>query len=1283
MAKFVPLNRRNGGCPVCNSSSGKCKEQGELILCMESSGDIQGLIYLGQTKNGTWGQYKFDDGDNEQYQRPERIPEPEGIKLPAKERDAAIKSIIQQLPLDERDKQDLIRRGLTVNQIYDWGFVSISKDTKLEAAVNPDLAGIAIDGKHTCIHPLDAGYFIPTKDINGLYVGGQLKVRKPRDDEGKYKWLKSGKNARRERDAVSHTAEFNELPLQHSIVNNTPGQPLYLTEGTGKPLYASLRFNINVIGASGGNFLASIETLINSLDILKPSEIILGADSGSRINPHVIRLYRALNHFLKPLGYQLLVADWGQGSDKSQPDIDELSSPDWDVKPYESWDVASKIPANQIFDNNLDWKQKRIEAAHYAWKNNKRYTPNITHDEDYCISPPAPRNGEGIALKYHTGQGKSTWIKNKFKNEFKGFGAIKLGSRNSLEYQFSASSDFYHLKDDDGKIFINDPKGRTTSCIDSILNYDDSDADGKKIVIDEAESIAHHTLYGGTLKERQQQVINKLRTLLQRCDGYILADGNLTDATCEWFKELSGKPLTKYYNKRVPKRPKVILYDDVNKNQCKKLANQIIAEAFFWAMFDSQIDCEAMEKVLLKAGRKPLRIDSKTINDPILGKVVKRFLENPDLFLLENEITKIYDCILTSPTVESGLDCNYKGFSGVYLFATHLDINKLLQLIIRVRDVTVPRYVCCSKFVRDDEGSTLTSPFTKILERSYSDIQKESIESLGPELGKSHDEIMAILHQQLDAAFNTPEQKLFTTYQAIRNYERANYRDCFIESLQNSGYEVEITQIGKTKGNSFKACKKEVKQSVADDVTDAAVITEPEYKSMSKRQDLDWKERCSVTKFRLLQRLPNIGTDWTFGLVYHLLFENKKLISQAENRWILNNPELAVKRSKKAWHGVVKYDKTFLGNFKTLLPMIKEFNRLGVRDILDRLAGTFYDNTTPDIKELWDKWGRVQEMRTGIARGANPTTLVKRLGVKLGYEAEEVGRSADNRYYTINDLLADDVFKRYTLFEIDDLDPGENPPTSIGAIVAKCVNERLESENLDPGLTDDDWLEILQTNPPKTSPCKPFRDDKPIDEYIIVKKAVCHPQKPNPVTVTDFPLVEISQPEPEPQKPEPIDYDKIKVGDRFFDKAGNPYQITKFDIRNNMWETNRKDVHISRNDIMNTDDYHRATVEPTPEPITIQTPTPEPIQPQSWKGAMGRIKTAIPEHWKAAYTFISTGKNPLLEAIGRTFKAIDNAPVWKHNAMAPGGGGWVLLGTIEGMRDTNSIPIDCLEFEGI
>jgi hypothetical protein len=184
-----------------------------------------------------------------------------------------------------------------------------------------------------------------------------------------------------------------------------------------------------------------------------------------------------------------------------------------------------------------------------------------------------------------------------------------------------------------------------------------------------------------------------------------------------------------------------------------------------------------------------------------------------------------------------------------------------------------------------------------------------------------------------------------------------------------------------------------------------------------------------------------------------------------------------------------------------------------------------------------------------------------------------------------------------------------------GIIVAGCVSERLDNENLDPGIGDSDWLEILHPESLETIHSIESNPYKPTHNTIDINDPVCKASNPDIITVTAITNVENQQ-----------------------------------------------------------------TI---PELITAPTSTPEPIttpEPGSWKGAMGRIKTTIPDHWEKVYTFISTGKNPLLEATGKAFKVIDNYPTWKSNALAPDGGGWVFLGTVEGIPNAKSIPMDCIEF---
>jgi hypothetical protein len=345
---------------------------------------------------------------------------------------------------------------------------------------------------------------------------------------------------------------------------------------------------------------------------------------------------------------------------------------------------------------------------------------------------------------------------------------------------------------------------------------------------------------------------------------------------------------------------------------------------------------------------------------------------------------------------------------------------------------------------------------------------------------------------------------------------------------------------------------------------------------------------------------------WDKDLVFHLLFENKKLISQAEIRWMLDHPELATKRSKKAWHGVLKYNKTFLGNFKTLLPLVQELNRLSVLQLMDKLTQNYYNSEHPEVKSLWESWGRVQVTRTGIERGKSPIMLIKRLAAKLGYEGAETG-AVWSKGSTIKNYILNDLFTT----------------SQYGIIVAGCVAERLESENLDPGIGDSDWLEILHPESLETIHSMQSNPYKPIHYTIDINDPVCKASKPDTASNTAITNVENQQPTPEP-KPEP-----------------------------------------------------------KPEPITAPTSTPEPDpDPLTWKGATGRIKPEIAPYWLEVYK-IYKESNPLTRS-GCRVKSVDNVLTWKHNAMAPNGGGWALLVEIEGLIGTKiNVPMDCLEFEGI
>lgn len=106
-------------------------------------------------------------------------------------------------------------------------------------------------------------------------------------------------------------------------------------------------------------------------------------------------------------------------------------------------------------------------------------------------------------------------------------------------------------------------------------------------------------------------------------------------------------------------------------------------------------------------------------------------------------------------------------------------------------------------------------------------------------------------------------------------------------------------------------------------------------------------------------------------------------------------------------------------------------------------------------------------------------------------------------------------------------------------------------------------LSTLSTIPPNTHPIGDTSSTVPSTVvYTVYSSSTVSERPPEPTPTPD---------------PEPLNVNDLKEGDILFDGSGTPHQITKFDTRNNMWQSHKKDCYISRNDIQQGN-YHRATV---------------------------------------------------------------------------------------------------------
>ncbi|QUY45667.1 hypothetical protein I1H34_27740 (plasmid) [Acaryochloris marina S15] len=301
---------------------------------MSLSGQIAGYRYLGQSKDGLWGKYVVDNGQNLRQEDRERRWQEQRIlrekraqaeakrhaqSLPAPERDRLYRQLLGQLTLHPADRADLYRRGFTDDQIKDWGVKSVDQWQSLTTELPHTLPGVNLDGRS--INTPRPGYLCPILDADNLIVGFQIRSRS--SERGRYYWL-TGKTRKRPNGPTPHLPT-GELPLSIHQPEQITRDSIALVEGTGaKPRILAQRLGLIAIGAAGGLFAASPETLKATLAQLGTTTIEFYPDAGAIQNKSVLRQYRATWELLKDWGYSVRVAWWKQTDKRIHLDIDEL-----------------------------------------------------------------------------------------------------------------------------------------------------------------------------------------------------------------------------------------------------------------------------------------------------------------------------------------------------------------------------------------------------------------------------------------------------------------------------------------------------------------------------------------------------------------------------------------------------------------------------------------------------------------------------------------------------------------------------------------------------------------------------------------------------------------------------------------------------------------------------------------------------------------------------------------------------------------------------------------------
>lgn len=1077
-------SRKHNSCPICENTSGKCRqsrEDADYWQCMTyadaKKGEvISGYKCLGHSKNGLWGQFRVDNSQewSEQQrlewkqrnqQRQQEIVKDEEQRrqksLKAENRHAQYTSLLSELSLHSEDREDLIRRGFTSEQIELSGFKSVEAYQPLQRQYSELLPGIGTGGRSLIVG--NAGYLIPVRNADGLIVACQIRLRSlPVGQNDRYRWLSSKKAS-----AHVYTTGFNpkgEMPL---AIHRPKSKPtgLALVEGTGaKPFLASQRLNLLVIGASGGLFTSSESILKSCLERLSEElggarELTIYPDKGSVIDIGVMSRWRKTIDLLEKWNWFVKVAWWGQ-ADKSSRDIDELDIEELTdhntiefIAPQEFLKLAPTKPTEQK-KGFSDYKEKAKEA----WQRAKRFTADIITASQWCDWKLPPSNSIFFG-RAGLGRGKTTRLRNWVRilqEEGKGF--ICLGYRNTLLLQLCEKLGFYHLHEAATAIMRHDPSGGIALCMDSLWKFRPEEFDGKVLILDEVMSVIRHLLHSPTVKGRDN-ILELFQEALQRASQVICLDGCMADWAVQYLHEFApGKKIIRAENTFSGEKPTVNfllgtidIEEEVRKNDRSPWLEYLLNDcAVPAACSDSQVFIESLDNLLTEKGLKTLRVDSKTVPE----EYVKEFLKDCNAYIEKHQP----DVILYTPSAESGVDVSISDyFTGhVGFFFGVLGVDSILQMLGRIRDAKCTKFVWVREWVAQSEQTHSRSPFIKKVGQAIEKMLCQDITDTISGIDRDQDivsKLLAIIQNSKNPHFKASNQ-----IQAIDNYEKSNLRECVLESLKASGYSIRMCTLSPSEKarEKVKEATEATKRQNSHDIFTAEKIAPELADELSKKFDARWEERVKVIQASYRSRLPGIDetSSWSEEFIYKIRYDNPDFLSQQELFWLFSHPEEANRMNQERYYRLAQKERIFIGNIRSRMARVRALRAIGFEKFLD--PEKVWMEESPELVELVEQ---CRDEKIAVALGRHPGkqsnirflgSLLKIIGLK--HKGQKVrSEDGDYRIYQLDRDTLSDPDRRHALQCLDRR--WEN-----------YLNKEVEVLNWEPVLTPPTESQLAETN---------------------------------------------------------------------------------------------------------------------------------------------------------------------------------------------------------------------------
>jgi hypothetical protein len=996
MTNLYPTNRKNP-CPVCENTTGNCRThvEEELVLCMtyvdtKKFDVIDGFKCLGQTKDGTWAKFKpieLDTYQQNQQHDPERVNRQAREKaerlaqekieleyqfnqaLTPELRHKEYSKLLDELELHPIDKADLLARGFTKAQIEQLGFKSVEKYQKLTGKYHTRLPGV---NRYNQVVASDSGYLIPVRNYDGLIVGLQLRLRNP-VDTGRYRWVNSPDDGTILKLAIP--AKGFEPALENPLAIFKPENPdsIWIVEGTGvKPFLTSQRLNALVIGAAGGQFLASqnqFEAAIKrAIADYGQLPIRIALDAGDIDNSAVRNRWVEVSRFLQQLQYDFEFAWWNQIT-KNDCDIDELE--DLTKIEFISFEEFLNLKGTKpIFKSPQAFNEK----AYKEWELASKFTSNIKlNQKHFKITNSIPKSGKIVAGKAFMGSGKthSQLVTIKANNETDSIYSYIVSPRRKLNKQTIKRAQnigltIYNLKEDSGIELLPGLETNLILCPESFWKLDGY-FQGMDVWLDEVESMLPQILSGGTIKGRDQALtFEVLKKAVQSCNNLYLLDANLSDKTVKFFAELAkDKKVVKIDNLYKPERPKpVIIIDCVNTNEevsvhdKSALVSLILQEHKPFIGTDSQTFAQTLSYLLREEGKAGFVLDSisneqswldlfvvqpelKKYQELLNAKNISLLSYWADLLLEDpNSFFTVFnpDYFIYTTTAESGVSIDLEGFFSckVLVFFGVIATNNQLQMSGRLRDDSIPTYVYC--------------PERSVIPRS-GDFNQQRVEFLTKAVSEAYTALEDDLDATASTVFNFALSRcqnvdefwsFGTRLKALENFEKSNLRACLSYKLEQMGYKIEIERASSIASikDELKVKKEMVLSTEAVEIFDSKEYESLEDAEKAKNKSDSIKVKRAVKKTKIIFSNPGIEETniWSANYIYECYVKDRNWRYNLDKFYLLFNPEISAKKANADRY--FKLTSQFVNRnqiIKDLELNLKGLRTLGIDDLIKSL----------------------------------------------------------------------------------------------------------------------------------------------------------------------------------------------------------------------------------------------------------------------------------------------------------------------------------------------------------